>query len=513
MKWANRLKRGVAPGLGTSPGGLRLRPNTGMRQGLFASRSAFRALFAAGSRVAANRQRWARTTSTLVQLAWPITIGMLGETALGLVDTKLVGRLGAAALGGVGMANVLIFLGTSVVMGLMRGVKVHVSYAVGEGRRGDAIRYAQAGLILGGVAGVILGLAALDMTRVLELLRIDASMLPYARDFLRARAPGLIGTCANAALIQHRQGLGDSRTPMVVGIVGNIVNAALAYSFIYGRFGLPALGVRGAGYGTATTEVLELAALLALTARERERASTPSISIRQALVDIGTIGGAPALQRGLELSAFTAFTAILGSFGAVQMAAHQIAMATIRTSFLPGFAIAEAASVLVAQALGRKRLDEADRVTGSALGLGVGFMSLCGVAFGLFGAAIAGFLSNDPKVIEASRQLLLVAAAFQTLDAVNIILRLTLIGAKDVRWVAVVGTTVVWTCIPGAAFVLGMKLGWGALGGWMGFLLETTVGSFLFGWRWARGPWRMSFTRADIVSERIPALTSVSTVC
>lgn len=436
---------------------------------------------------------------------------MLGETALGLVDTKLVGGLGAAALAGVGMASVLVFLGTSVVMGLMRGVKVRVAYAVGEGRHGDTIRYAQAGLILGGVAGVLLGLAALDVTRVLELLRIDEGMLPYARDFLHARAPGFVGTCASAALIQYRQGLGDSRTPMVVGIGGNIVNAALAYSLIYGRFGLPALGVRGAGYGTATTELLELAALLALTLRERSRASAPSISIRQALDDIRTIGVAPALQRGLELSAFTAFTAILGSFGAVQMAAHQIAMSTIRASFLPGFALAEAASVLVAQALGRKRLDEADRVTGSALGLGIGFMSICGVAFGIFGAAIASFFSADPEVIEASRRLLLVAAAFQTLDAINIVLRLALIGAKDVRWVAVVGTTVVWTCIPGAAFVLGMKLGWGALGGWMGFLIETTIGSFLFGWRWARGPWRAAFTPVDNVSGRIPALTPVST--
>jgi len=73
------------------------------------------------------------------------------------------------------------------------------------------------------------------------------------------------------------------------------------------------------------------------------------------------------------------------------------------------------------------------------------------------------------------------------------ILRGALRGAKDVRWIAVVGTSVSWVCIPGAAYVLGRLAGWGALGGWVGFVFETTVASLLFWRRWSRGPWRASF--------------------
>jgi MATE family multidrug resistance protein len=124
-------------------------------------------------------------------------------------------------------------------------------------------------------------------------------------------------------------------------------------------------------------------------------------------------------------------------------------------------------------------------------------MTACGVIFALFGAALAGAFADDPEVITVARRLFLVAAVFQTFDAVSIILRGALRGAKDVRWVAVVGTTVSWVCIPGAAFVLGRSLGWGAVGGWFGFVLETVIVSALLWRRWSRGPWRAGFGEQD----------------
>src|SRR5262249_6174560 len=154
---------------------------------------------------------------------------------------------------------------------------------------------------------------------------VDPSMVPYAREFLSARAVGVVGTCASAALIQYRQGIGDTRTPMLIGLFGNLLNAFLAYGLIYGRFGLPALGVRGAGYGTATTELVELAALLYVTMREGAAGKAKGISLRDAMREVGSLGVPTGLHFGLEVMAFTMFTAILGAMGAAQIAAHQIA--------------------------------------------------------------------------------------------------------------------------------------------------------------------------------------------
>jgi MATE family multidrug resistance protein len=423
---------------------------------------------------------------------------MFGETALGLVDTKLVGGLGPAALGGVGIATTLMYLNYATVFGLMRGVKVRTAYATGKGSPEQAVRYAQAGVVMGALAGMLVWWIGRDVGWALYALGIDRTLVPYARDFLAAVTWGAPATCALAALINHRQGLGDSRSPMILGVGGNLVNAVLSYGLIYGHFGLPALGIRGAGLGTATTEWLELLGMLALLARDARRArGARLLPLRSALREVAELGVPTGLQFAAEMLAFTTFTAILGTIGGAQIAAHQIALATIRTSFLPGIAVSEAACVLVGQSLARGRLDEADRVTRTALHVAVAFMAACGVVFAVFGGALARAFTTDPEVARIAQRLLWVAAGFQVLDAVNIVLRGSLRGAKDVRVAAFIGIAVIWTCVPTAAYLLGRLAGWGALGGWCGFVFETLLSATLFWRRWHRGAWRRGFQRSQ----------------
>jgi MATE family multidrug resistance protein len=217
------------------------------------------------------------------------------------------------------------------------------------------------------------------------------------------------------------------------------------------------------------------------------------LPLRAALREVAALGLPTGIQFGSEMLAFATFTAVLGSMGAEQIAAHQIALAVIRTSFLPGAAVAEAASVMVGQSLGRKSLAEADRATGAALALAVAFMALCGVVFAVAGGAIVHAFTDDAPVARVARTLLWIAAAFQVLDATNMVLRGALRGAKDVRVPAVMGVMVVWTCVPTAAFLLGRLAGWGSAGGWLGFIAETTLGTALFLRRWRRGAWRAAY--------------------
>lgn len=431
-------------------------------------------------------------------LAWPIAVAMLGETAMGLVDTRLVGALGPASIGGVGVATVLMYLCYAVVMGLMRGVKVRVAWAAGEGRPGDALRFAQVGVMVGALSGVVVWALARDASWALRGLRVDRSLVAPAREFLSARSWGAVSLCVMSALTQWRQGLGDTRTSMRIGLAGNVVNATLAYALIHGRFGAPRLGVAGAGYATAATETLQCAVLVWMFLRERRGAPRATSSgLRDALREVGAVGVPTGAQFGAEMLAFTTFTALLGSLGADEIAAHQVALATIRASFLPGIAVAEAASVLVGRALGRGSIREADRVVVASLQLAGGFMALCGVVFALFGAAIVRVFTDDAAVVALARQLLLVAAVFQLLDAFNIVLRAALRGARDARAVALLGVVIVWTCIPGAAWLLGREMGLGALGGWCGFVGETLLGTLAFGWRWRSGAWRRRYERPD----------------
>lgn len=470
------------------------------------------------------------TLRELLTLAWPIAAAMGGETLMGLVDTKLVGGLGAASLGGVGLASTFMFLGYSIAFGTMRGVKVRVAWAIGQRRSGDAPAYAEAGLLIGAAFGLVVFALGRNIEPVLRALAVQPELVAPARDFFRAVTFGAPATAMLAALVQHRQAIGDSRTPMLVGLSGNVVNAGLAWLLIH-RTGL---GVSGAGYATATVQWLELAALGGLFAVEARRArasaaststsssTSPSSSSSPAPIgrlaaarEIADLGLPTGIQFGAETLAFVVFSSILGTMPSSEIAAHQIALAAIRCSFLPGVAVGEAASVLVGRALGRASVEggalaegnpmtaerrrrgarAADRVTRAALKLAVGFMSLCGLVFLFGGASIARAFTDDAAVIATTRRLLVVAAVFQVLDAVNIVFRSALRGAKDVRTPAVIGVVIVWTCVPCAAWLLGERLGYGALGGWLGFVAETTLGAAAMAWRWRRAPFRPARAR------------------
>ena len=428
----------------------------------------------------------------VITLAWPIAVALLGDTAMGLVDTALVGGLGANALGGVGVATVLTWLNYAIVFGVMRGVKVCSAHALGESKGAHGLAYARAGAALALVAGAAVFVLARDISWALRALHVDPAMIPHARAFMAARTTLAPLTCLLSALVQWRQGIGDSRTPMRITLSGNLLNAALAWTLIHGHFGLPRLGVAGAGYATAIAEGVNALRLGALwLAAWRARSPDPTMpSLGAALGRVCAVGVPTGLQFGLETLAFTVFTAILGGLGATEVAAHQIALAVIRTSFLPGVAVSESASVLVGRALGRGDPDEADRMARAALRVAITFMAGCGLVFALGGAQIARVFTDDPALVETVRRLLIVAAVFQVLDGASIVLRGALRGARDVRWAAFLGIAAIWTCVPGAAWYFGRVLGWGVVGGWLGFVGETGVGAALLWWRWTRGHWR-----------------------
>ena len=474
--------------------------------------------------IIANKASWAlgRTRARVVSfvaqgevvlLAWPIASAMLGETIMGLVDTKLVGNLGAAALGGVGVAGSLLHLSYVTLLGLMRGVKVCTAYAVGRGQPYHGVRYAQVGVALGLMCGACCVVLFQYAAPALRAVQIGPDLIPHAITFLKARSWGLPATFALIALIEHRQGIGDVRIPMLVGLAGNVVNAFVAYGLIYGHYGLPALGVRGAGYGTSIVEVLQLLVLYFLlwrTSRAQSRvpAAMPELHWRLALRELLMVGLPTALHFGCETTAFVAFTAILGSLGDADVAAHQIAGAINRLAFLFGAAIGEAACILVGRALGAQRLDVADQAVRASVRVAALFMVACGLLFSFFGRYVAALFTNDPEVVHIVTKLLHIAALWQVLDAFNIVMRAALRGAKDVRAAAIIGISILWTCVPTSVYFLGKVMGLGVVGGWWGFLLATTFSAAFFSRRWLRGSWRRRFAPVAPAEQDLAAQAS-----
>jgi MATE family multidrug resistance protein len=203
----------------------------------------------------------------------------------------------------------------------------------------------------------------------------------------------------------------------------------------------------------------------------------------------------------LEVAAFAILTALFSAMSEVDVAAHQIAMQVIHFSFLPALAIGEAASVMVGQAVGADEDRLVRPLARQTLWLTGAFTGLCALLFAAAAWPIAAAFSDDRALQQTTVHLLYVAAAFQLFDGANVVGRCVLRGTGDVRWPAAVNVAMAWLVTPPLTLLLGYRLGWGVIGGWLGFCAEIIGGAALLWWRLERGAWQRAAARSRIALE------------
>lgn len=417
----------------------------------------------------------------LVRAAWPIAVSMLSYGVMTLVDTLFVGRLGAPALAGVGLGGVSAFFIICFGFGVLRGVKVLTSQAVGAGKEHMARVWLGAGL---GFA-VVLALgsvgAGLLLASQLHHVADTAESASAASLYLSVRTLGAPVVMFFVLLREHRYGLGDTRAPMVASLIGNVTNVALDVLFLW----VLEWGVAGAAWSTVIAQSVELGVLFGVGRRQLEL----RLPTRAQVVELWRVGWPTGLQFQLELGSFALLTTIIASMGDVQLAAHQVALQVVHLSFLPAAAMAEAGGMLAGQAVGAGRFRLVRTVARQAVLVVAAYTALCTVVLVVGGHFIASAFTADPTLHAAIVSLLLVAAIFQIADGTAITIRGVLRGVGDVRFPAVVGIATAWVCTPPLAWLLGHGLGWGALGGWVGLSLEITLAAALFYHRLASLGW------------------------
>jgi MATE family multidrug resistance protein len=415
----------------------------------------------------------------LTRLAWPIALSTVSYSMMTLVDTLLIGKLGAAQLAGVGLAGTVAFALLCFPFGLLRGVKTLVAQAIGAGKREEAGAYLGAAL---GV-GLGLGLVCVGAGQLVGLLLAKASATPEAGraagTYFRLRILGAPMTLAYVALREVRYAQSDARSPMRATVAANLVNIGLAWTFVFRL----RWGVAGAATATIIAQSVELGVLWWST---EDRVERPT---RRHVRELWKIGLPTGLQFTLEVGAFTMLAILIAKLSEVQMAAHQIALQVIHFSFLPAYAVSEAASVMAGQAVGAARDDLVSRVARQSMTLAGAYTGFCTLVLAGFAPLIVSAFTSKVELQTTAVHLLWVAAVFQVFDGANIIARGVLRGAGDVDYAAVVGVVTSWVMTPPLTYVLGYGLKLGALGGWIGLCAEIILGATLLWWRLARNAW------------------------
>ena len=411
------------------------------------------------------------------RLAWPIVVAQLSFVSMGTVDTILAGRLGAPQLAAVAVGANVFFLMFVFFSGLFMAVSPIVAQKVGAGRDAREIGgFVRGALVLALLMGVV-WMLLLHLVRepVLDLLGLSADTRAYADGYLRALIWAPIPTCINFAQRNAADAHGLTRLSLVSGLAGLIVNGTLGYALMYGQFGLPALGPRGAGYALS---IADCAMVLVYAAQYRR---TPRLHALQVLRDGPWPWRAAAMQvlrLGLpiaaivtaEASLFQVGALLVAHFGAETMAAHQIAINWASLMFMIPLSIGMAATVRVGHAVG------AGDAAAVALRGRVGM--LIGVGFALFSAsvmllaphAIVALYTNVDAVARIAVGFLVYAAVFQIVDCVQATSNGALRGIKDTRVPMMITVAAYWVVGLPLAAMLTFRTALGPAGVWCGFI-------------------------------------------
>jgi putative MATE family efflux protein len=281
------------------------------------------------------------------------------------------------------------------------------------------------------------------------------------------------------------RGVGDGRTPMIVTAIANVINVVLAYGMIYGHWGLPALGAVGSAWATFIARAIALGLLVWALWRGRN-----GLSIRGAgswlpqlhvVRDIMRIGVPAAVEQVLVSGAFFGLTLLVASLGTLVLAAHRLAFTALSFSFLPGFGFAIAATALVGQSVGARRLEEGADAARIATRWAAIWMGAIGVVFFIFSEPIMRMFTDDAAVISAGAGGLRIVALSQPFWAVMFVQAGALRGTGNTRFPLIVTGGGIWLSVL-LAWLLLSTVGGALSAVWAAFLAISPAMSFLM-WR------------------------------
>ena len=406
----------------------------------------------------------------LLRLAFPVALIQAGYALMGLIDTAVVGRLGAAALGAIGLANGL-FIGVAIMgVGAMMGLDPLFAQALGAGDEERARGLIWQGLWLSVAVTLLLALPIAALPLLLEPAGIEPAVAHDARLFLWLRLPGLWPLLAFAALRAYLQSAGRLKALVIATVVANLANLGLDIIFVFGKLGFPALGAPGAGLATSICAFVQLG-MVALVAQGGPITRPRVADLRKAL----SVGIPVGLQMGAEVGVFALVGLLAGRLGARALAAHQIALSLASFTFCAALGVGQAGSVRVGWAVGARDTPAARRSGLAAFAGGAGIMSVSALCFWLIPAQLARLLSDQQDVIAAAVPLLAVCAVFQLSDGIQGVGAGVLRGAGDTRFPFLANLIGHYAIGLPVAIGLGIGLGMGVIGLWWGLCAGLTA--------------------------------------
>ena len=449
---------------------------------------------------------WRTEARETLALGIPLALSQLAQVAIQTTEIVMLGWLGPEALAAGGLAGNVFFIQFLLGLGVVTAVSPIVSQIVGRpGRRGkvrDVRRVVRQGFWVATALGVPFMIISWQVRPILVFFGQDPHLAMMAEAYMHALLWAILPALWFIVLRCFVSAFGRTRAVLVVTLWGVAFNGVCGYALIFGHFGMPALGMVGAGISAALTHGSMVALLLAhvLTDHQFRRYSLLGRLWRPdwpRFIEIFRIGLPIGGMWVLEGGVFAAALFLMGLIGTTAIAAHQIALQCAAIAFMVPLGLSQAATVRVGLAAGAGDLVQVRRAGWTAIVIGTSFMAFTCLLFLLAGPFLVHlFLDpSDPStapVADLAAKLLIIAGLFQLFDGAQSVAAGALRGLKDTRLPLVIAVFGYWLVAFPLAIALGFGLGWNAVGIWIGLAAGLAVAALLlnlrFYWRSRRMP-------------------------
>jgi multidrug resistance protein, MATE family len=402
-----------------------------------------------------------------------------------------VGRLSPAAIGAVGISSAIFYAPALFGIGLLLGLDTLVSQAFGRGDFDDCHRALAQGVYLA-IGYAPIGMLVIGFApHLFPLIGITEAVRGPAREYISLLNWSTLPLLLYVAFRRYLQGVGKVRPVTFALVSANLVNWFGNWALIYGKLGLPALGVRGSALSTCVARVY-MASVLIWWAWKHERdrghplfAHWPGLRPAILLRLLG-LGWPAASQLIFEVGAFSVATLLAGRISPDILAAHQIVLNSASLTYMVPLGLSSAAAISVGHAIGAGNRALARRKGSMAIGIGVVFMALAAAAFLTFPLQLVHIYTHDSETAAVGMRLLAVAAAFQVFDGIQGISTGALRGLGKTRGPMVINMVAYGVIGLPIGYLLCFHTRWGIYGLWSGLTLALIFAAGMVGAQWLK---------------------------
>jgi MATE family multidrug resistance protein len=421
-----------------------------------------------------------------LRLALPLMIGQLSQMLLGVTDTFMVGHLGVTELATLTFVNSIFYLPFVFSLGLLTCISVHTSHARGGGDPTAARSSCRNGLYIAIAVSILFIGLSLVLLPFLDRFGQPPAVVEISRSYFTILMVSLLPALASLALKNHADALDRPWPPFWIFLGGVLLNILLNWIMIYGKWGCPALGMNGAAWATLISRVMIFVALFVwLETNQSLRDWVPYSWFRRPLkADLlahARIGLPASFQMLCEVGAFSATGFMMGRFGEIAMAAHQIAITCASAAFMIPLGLSMALTVRTGSVAGAGETARLRAVVDSGWLLATAFGLLNAAAFFFAGSYWAAQFTNDLTVISLTVALLVIVGVFQLFDSVQVASSSMLRGLHDTRIPAVMGFVAYWLIGLPVAMLLSWHWRMEARGVWWGLAAGLFVACVTLG--------------------------------